>query len=99
MPHVHGPDCTDVITGSLVFVQVVDYVDWVKAIDRRTGMENQDYIAIPVQGIVADQQGHHTEDTAFTLLIRPDGARSIVNGIADLLEGPPPTTMHIPGSN
>lgn len=96
---MHGPDCTDVIAGPLIFAQEIEYVDWVKAIDKRTGMENQDYIAIPVQGVIADPSDHSTADFAFTLLISPEGARMIVVGIADLLEGPPPTTMQLPGRN
>lgn len=96
---MHGPDCTDVISGLLVFIQTIHYVDWVKAVDQRTGLANQDYIAFPFAGVLADPSDHSTRPFEATLLIKPDGAAAIVRGVADLLDGPPPPEMQIPGSN
>lgn len=85
--------------GQLLYVREVDYVTWVKAIDKRTGMQAADYVALPFNGVLMDQAEGQTEEVAFVLMMNPEAAAAIVRGIADLLSSPHPPPMQMPGSN
>lgn len=96
---MHGPDCLELVENELLFIREIDFVSWVKAIDRRTGMNDDDYIAIPFNGELVDQADRSMIEVTFMLLIKPADALAIVNGIAELLEGPRPPTIPFPGAN
>lgn len=85
--------------GELLFVKEVDYITWMKTIDRRSGVNVDDFVAIPFNGHRVDQEEKTIVECAYVLLIHPEAAMAIVVGIATLLEGPRPPDINFPGTN
>lgn len=83
----------------MFFITSIDYLDWVKAIRADTGQLHQNYIGLPATIQHIDPEHNINEELEVTLLISPHGANAIVQGIARLLEGPPPPDLTMPGRN
>lgn len=81
-----------------MFVQEIDFVAYSLAINPRTGMTASTYVCIPIEGVAMVPGDNDEHQACITLMLSPDGAKAIVDGIARLLSGPPPD-IQLPGRN
>lgn len=85
------------VSGPLVFVHVIDFITWIRAMHRGSGTTERDYVGIPIKATHISENGQ--QEVVFTLCITAEGAVAIVRGIRELMEGGLPDDLNLPGAN
>lgn len=73
--------------------------EWMIAVRRDTGQTVHNRIVVRVLGYLMRPNEKEQQTVIFEFAIPEDGAEKLVEGLQEVLSGPPPQGMSMPGMN